>query len=156
MGITARGAWEGVKRHFRELGVDIQREPITVIGIGDMSGDVFGNGMLLSRRLKLVAAFNHQHVFLDPNPDVVRSFRERERMFRLPRSGWNDYNQRLLSRGGMIFERSVKTVTARGPRAAGAVATACNARSKSFSRDPGHEGGPAVERRHRHLREGVG
>jgi glutamate dehydrogenase len=111
MGITARGAWECIKRHFRELNLDIQREAFTVAGIGDMSGDVFGNGMLLSRHIRLVAAFNHQHVFLDPSPDAARSFRERERMFKLPRSGWNDYNQRLLSRGGVIFERSLKSVT---------------------------------------------
>jgi glutamate dehydrogenase len=110
MGITARGAWECIKRHFREVAIDIQREPFTVAGIGDMSGDVFGNGMLLSRQIRLTAAFNHQHVFLDPDPDAARTFRERERLFRLPRSGWNDYNQRLLSRGGMIFERSLKSV----------------------------------------------
>jgi len=111
MAITARGAWECIKRHFRESGCDIQREPFTVAGIGDMSGDVFGNGMLLSRHIRLVAAFNHQHVFLDPKPDAERSYRERERLFRLPRSGWNDYNVRLLSRGGAVFERSVKSVT---------------------------------------------
>jgi glutamate dehydrogenase len=111
MAITARGAWECIKRHCRELGSDIQREPFTVAGIGDMSGDVFGNGMLLSRQIRLVAAFNHQHVFLDPKPDAARSFRERERLFRLPRSGWNDYSARLLSRGGAIFERSAKSVT---------------------------------------------
>jgi glutamate dehydrogenase len=111
MGITARGAWECIKRHFRELDMDIQREVFTVAGIGDMSGDVFGNGMLLSRHIKLVAAFNHQHVFLDPSPDPARGFRERERLFRLPRSGWNDYDRRLLSRGGVIFERSVKSIT---------------------------------------------
>jgi glutamate dehydrogenase len=111
MGITARGAWECIKRHFRELDMDIQRESFTVAGIGDMSGDVFGNGMLLSRHIRLVAAFNHQHVFLDPNPDPARSFRERQRLFRLPRSGWNDYSKRALSRGGMIFERSAKSVT---------------------------------------------
>ena len=92
MGITARGAWESVKRHFRELGVDIQRQDFTVIGIGDMGGDVFGNGMLLSRHIKLVAAFNHQHIFIDPDPDCERSFAERERLFRLPRSNWEDYN----------------------------------------------------------------
>jgi glutamate dehydrogenase len=111
MGITARGAWECIKRHFRELGRDIQRQSFTVAGIGDMSGDVFGNGMLLSRHIKLVAAFNHQHVFLDPDPDTVRSFRERERLFRLSRSGWNDYDARTLSRGGAIFERNAKSVT---------------------------------------------
>jgi glutamate dehydrogenase len=111
MAITARGAWECIKRHFRELGTDIQRQPFTVAGIGDMSGDVFGNGMLLSRQIRLVAAFNHQHLFLDPKPDAASSYRERERLFRLPRSGWNDYDTRLLSRGGGIFERSAKSVT---------------------------------------------
>jgi glutamate dehydrogenase len=111
MAITARGAWECIKRHCRELGRDIQREPFTVAGIGDMSGDVFGNGLLLSRQTRLVAAFNHQHVFLDPKPDAGRSYRERARLFRLPRSGWNDYNARLLSRGGGIYERSAKSVT---------------------------------------------
>ena len=111
MAITARGAWECIKRHCRELGSDIQRQPFTVAGIGDMSGDVFGNGMLLSRQIRLVAAFNHQHLFLDPKPDAASSYRERERLFRLPRSGWNDYDTRLLSRGGAIFERSAKSVT---------------------------------------------
>ncbi len=111
MGITARGGWECVKRHFRELGRDIQREPFTVAGIGDMSGDVFGNGMLQSRRIRLVAAFNHQHIFIDPNPDERRSFAERARLFRLPRSGWPDYRRAALSRGAAIFERSAKSVT---------------------------------------------
>jgi glutamate dehydrogenase len=110
MAITARGAWECIKRHCREMGSDIQRQPFTVAGIGDMSGDVFGNGMLLSHHTRLVAAFNHQHIFLDPKPNAARSFRERARLFRLPRSGWNDYNARLLSRGGGIFERSAKSV----------------------------------------------
>ena len=110
MGITARGGWECVKRHFRELGRDIQREPFTVAGIGDMSGDVFGNGLLQSPHIRLVAAFNHQHIFIDPNPDVARSLRERQRLFRLERSGWNDYDRRLLSRGGGIFERDAKAV----------------------------------------------
>jgi glutamate dehydrogenase len=111
MGITARGGWECVKRHFRELGRDIQRQPLTVAGIGDMSGDVFGNGLLQSRQVRLVAAFNHQHIFIDPAPDAARSFRERQRLFRLPRSGWSDYDRRLISRGGGVFERSAKTVT---------------------------------------------
>jgi glutamate dehydrogenase len=110
MGITARGAWECVKRHFRELGRDIQHEPCTVAGIGDMSGDVFGNGLLQSRQLRLLAAFNHQHIFIDPDPDAQRSFRERERLFKLPRSGWSDYNRRLISRGGGIYERSAKSI----------------------------------------------
>ncbi|MFT3904723.1 MAG: NAD-glutamate dehydrogenase [Steroidobacteraceae bacterium] len=111
MGITARGAWECVKRHFRELGRDIQQQPFTVAGIGDMSGDVFGNGMLLSRQIRLVAAFNHQHIFIDPAPDAAASFKERARLFALPRSGWNDYNARLIARGGGVFERSAKLLT---------------------------------------------
>ena len=110
MGITARGAWECVKRHFRELGRDIQREPFTVAGVGDMSGDVFGNGMLLSQQIKLVAAFNHQHIFIDPNPDPATSFAERARLFALPRSSWTDYNSRLISKGGGIYERSAKSI----------------------------------------------
>jgi glutamate dehydrogenase len=111
MGITARGGWECVKRHFREIGVDTQSQPFTVAGIGDMSGDVFGNGMLLSRQIRLVAAFNHQHVFIDPAPDPARSFAERARLFALPRSGWSDYDKRALSRGGGVFERSSKSIT---------------------------------------------
>ncbi len=110
MGITARGAWECVKRHFRELGVDIQRTDFTVVGIGDMSGDVFGNGMLQSRHILLRAAFNHQHIFLDPAPDARLSFAERERLFRLPRSTWDDYDRRRISRGGGVYPRSAKTL----------------------------------------------
>ena len=93
MGITARGAWESVKHHFRELDVDTQSEDFTVIGVGDMSGDVFGNGMLLSEHIRLVAAFDHRHIFLDPNPDAAVSFAERKRLFELPRSSWEDYDQ---------------------------------------------------------------
>ena len=111
MGITARGAWEAVKRHFREMGTDIQTEPFTVVGVGDMSGDVFGNGMLLSEQIKLRAAFNHLHIFVDPNPDPATSFAERKRMFQLPRSNWADYNAELISQGGGIFERSAKSIT---------------------------------------------
>jgi glutamate dehydrogenase len=110
MGITARGAWESVKRHFRELGTDVQTSDFTAVGIGDMSGDVFGNGMLLSPHIKLVAAFNHMHVFLDPNPDPERSYEERKRLFEMKRSGWNDYDSDLLSDGGGIYERSAKSV----------------------------------------------
>ena len=110
MGITARGAWESVKRHFRELGVDTQSTDFTVIGIGDMSGDVFGNGMLLSRHIRLVAAFDHRHIFLDPAPDADKSFKERERLFNLPRSSWADYDARLISKGGGIFPRTAKSV----------------------------------------------
>jgi glutamate dehydrogenase len=111
MGITARGAWEGVKRHFRELGKDIQAEPFTVIGVGDMSGDVFGNGMLLSRQIKLVAAFDHRHVFLDPNPDPGKSFAERQRLFSLPSSSWDDYDRALISPGGGVHPRTAKSLT---------------------------------------------
>lgn len=110
MGITARGAWESVKRHFRELGLDTQTEEFTVVGIGDMAGDVFGNGMLLSRHIRLLAAFNHLHIFLDPDPDPAVSFRERERLFNLPRSAWTDYNAELISKGGGIFPRTAKSI----------------------------------------------
>ncbi len=110
MGITARGAWESVKRHFRELGIDIQKTDFTVVSIGDMAGDVFGNGMLLSRHIKLVGAFNHLHIFLDPNPDPVASYRERERLFRKPSSTWLDYNQELISKGGGVYARSAKSI----------------------------------------------
>jgi glutamate dehydrogenase len=110
MGITARGAWESVKRHFRELGIDIQTTPFTAVGIGDMAGDVFGNGMLLSPHLRLVAAFNHEHVFLDPDPDPEASFAERQRLFALPRSSWADYDPEKISPGGGVFPRSAKSI----------------------------------------------
>jgi glutamate dehydrogenase len=110
MGITARGAWEAVKRHFRELGKDIQAEPFTVIGVGDMSGDVFGNGMLLSEQTKLIAAFDHRHVFIDPDPDPAKSFAERKRMFALPRSSWEDYDPEALSAGGAVYARTLKSI----------------------------------------------
>ena len=110
MGITARGAWESVTRHFRELGLDTGSEEFSVIGIGDMSGDVFGNGMLLSRHIRLVGAFNHQHVFLDPNPDPEATFEERERLFDLPRSSWTDYDETLISEGGGVFARTAKSI----------------------------------------------
>jgi glutamate dehydrogenase len=110
MGITARGAWESVKRHFRELGVDVQTTEVTAVGIGDMAGDVFGNGMLLSRHLKLVAAFNHEHIFLDPDPEPEASFKERERLFNLPRSSWADYDPEVISAGGGVFPRSAKSI----------------------------------------------
>jgi glutamate dehydrogenase len=110
MAITARGGWECVKRHFRELGIDTQSQDFTAAGIGDMAGDVFGNAMLLSRHIRLQAAFNHQHIFLDPNPDTARSFRERERMFRLPRSSWADYDRRTISKGGGVYPRDAKQI----------------------------------------------
>ena len=110
MGITARGAWESVKRHFRELGTDVQATDFTAVGIGDMSGDVFGNGMLLSPHVKLLAAFNHAHVFLDPDPDPETSFAERKRLFALARSSWSDYDQSLISEGGGIYPRTAKSI----------------------------------------------
>ena len=110
MGITARGAWEAVKRHFRELGLDTQSDRFTAAGIGDMSGDVFGNGMLLSPTMRLQAVFNHQHIFLDPDPDPAASFAERQRLFELPRSSWNDYDRQLISAGGGIWSRSDKLI----------------------------------------------
>jgi len=110
MGITARGAWESVKRHFREMGVDCQREDFTMIGIGDCSGDVFGNGVLLSEQIRLVAAFDHRHIFLDPDPDAATSYAERRRLFGLPRSSWEDYDQTLISAGGGIYPRSAKSI----------------------------------------------
>ncbi|GAA2326964.1 NAD-glutamate dehydrogenase [Streptomyces kunmingensis] len=110
MGITARGAWESVERHFRELGVDTQSEDFTVVGVGDMSGDVFGNGMLLSEHIRLVAAFDHRHIFIDPKPVAETSYAERRRMFELPRSSWADYDKALISQGGGIFPRSAKAI----------------------------------------------
>jgi glutamate dehydrogenase len=110
MGITARGAWEAVKRHFRELGTDIQANDFTVVGVGDMSGDVFGNGMLLSKHIRLVAAFDHRHIFLDPNADTATGFAERMRLFNLPRSSWDDYDKSLIGKGGGVYARSLKEI----------------------------------------------
>ncbi len=110
MGITARGAWESVKRHFREIGRNTQAEAFSVVGCGDMSGDVFGNGMLLSEHIRLIGAFNHLHIFVDPNPDAAASFAERKRLFELPRSSWSDYDAKLISKGGGVFERSAKSI----------------------------------------------
>ena len=110
MGITAKGGWVSVQRHFAEAGIDVQKEPVTVVGCGDMSGDVFGNGMLLSKAIKLVAAFDHRHIFFDPDPDPAASWKERARMFNLPRSSWADYDPRLISKGGGVFPRSAKEI----------------------------------------------
>jgi len=110
MGITAKGAWEAVKRHFREIGVDTQTEDFTVVGVGDMSGDVFGNGMLLSKHIRLIAAFDHRHIFLDPDPDAASSWDERKRMFDLPRSSWDDYDKSLISEGGGVYSREQKAI----------------------------------------------
>src|SRR5690606_25420469 len=115
MGITARGAWEAVKRHFREIdrdgkAWDIQSEPFSAVGVGDMSGDVFGNGMLLSKQTRLIAAFDHRHIFIDPDPDPARSWEERARLFALPRSSWDDYDKALISKGGGVWPRSAKSI----------------------------------------------
>ena len=122
LGITARGAWESVKRHFRELGLDVATEPFTVVGIGDMSGDVFGNGMLLSDQIRLVAAFDHRHVFLDPDPDPARRFAERERLFDLPGSSWDDYDRAKISAGRRRLparrEERRRSAPSSGPRSA--------------------------------------
>jgi glutamate dehydrogenase len=110
MGITARGAWELVKRHFREIGTDIQTQPFTAIGVGDMSGDVFGNGALLSQQMRLIAAFDHRNIFLDPDPDAAKGWAERKRLFDLPRSSWADYDAKLISKGGGVFDRKAKSL----------------------------------------------
>lgn len=110
MGITARGAWVSVQRHFAEMGIDVQKEPVSVVGVGDMSGDVFGNGMLLSKTLRVVAAFDHRHIFIDPDPDPAKSWKERKRLFDLPRSSWEDYDKSLISKGGAVFSRQSKTL----------------------------------------------
>ena len=157
MGITAKGAWESVKRHFREMGVDTQSEDFTVVGIGDMSGDVFGNGMLLSQHIRLVAAFNHLHVFLDPNPDAARSWEERKRMFELPRSTWDDYDKSLISEGGGVYSREQKSIPI-SPQ----VRTALGIEDDVDELPPPDllrrilkaPGGPVVQRRHRHLHQG--
>lgn len=115
VGITARGAWECIRLHFEEMGHDIDIQPFTVVGIGDMSGDVFGNGLLASRQIRLVGAFNHRHIFLDPDPDPELSYRERERLFKLPRSSWTDYDTGLISKGGGVFERTAKAIPLNGP-----------------------------------------
>ena len=155
MGITARGGWEAVKRHFREIDIDIQTTPFTVIGVGDMSGDVFGNGMLLSRQIRLLAAFDHRDIFIDPDPDPEASFKERERLFALPRSSWQDYDKSLISKGGGVFSRTLKAIplspeikaltglARRHGDAARAHACAASSRRRS-----------PVVRRHRHLCEG--
>lgn len=110
MAITAKGAWVSVERHFREMGKDIDKETFTAVGVGDMAGDVFGNGMLRSKNIRLIAAFNHMHIFLDPDPDAAKTFKERERLFNLPRSSWTDYNAKLISAGGGLFERKAKSI----------------------------------------------
>ena len=157
MGITAKGGWESVKRHFREMGVDTQTEDFTVVGIGDMAGDVFGNGMLLSPHIRLIAAFNHMHIFLDPDPDAASSWAERQRMFNLPRSSWDDYDKSLISEGGGVFSREQKSIPI-SPQ----VRARPGPRRGRHRVDPARSGQshpqgtrrPAVERRYRHLHQG--
>ncbi len=157
MGITARGAWESVKRHFRDLGVDCQSADFTCVGIGDMSGDVFGNGMLLSGHTRLVAAFNHLHIFLDPDPDPEVSFDERRRLFDLPRSTWSDYRRDLISAGGGVHPRTAKSIPLNDAvRAASGNRFGCRGDDThpAHRRDPAGTRRPAVERRDRHVRQG--
>ncbi len=152
MGITARGAWEAVKRHFREMDVDIQTTPFTVVGVGDMSGDVFGNGMLREQTIKLLAAFDHRDIFIDPDPDPEKSFAERQRLFDLPRSSWQDYDKTLISQG-----RRRLLALAEGDRAVAGGAGRARPRqgqgdaAGGDERDPQGAGRSAVLRRHRHL-----
>ena len=155
LGITAKGAWESVKRHFKELGVDTQADEFTVVGIGDMSGDVFGNGMLLSDKIRLVAAYDHRHIFIDPTPDAAVGFEERKRLFETPRSSWDDYDRDKLSEGAGVYPRTAKSITlsAAGPRGAGHRGRVTRAQRR-HPRHPARAGRPAVERRHRHGREG--
>ena len=156
MGITARGAWESVKRHFSEMNVDTQTEDFTVVGVGDMSGDVFGNGMLLSQHIRLLAAFDHRHIFLDPDPDPATSFLKRRRLFDLPRSSWAEYDPALISEGGGVWEKTRKSVPV-SPAARAALGLdetvtelAPPELIKAILLRPGRS---AVERRHRHLRQ---
>ena len=155
MAITARGAWECVKRHFRELGIDMQKQDFTVAGIGDMAGDVFGNGMLQSPHIRLMAAFNHLHIFLDPDPDAAQGFKERQRLFNLPRSSWEDYDRKLISKGGGVFPRSAKSIALSSQAQALLGLQAASATPSEVIRAILKTAGrPAVERRHRHLRQG--
>ena len=157
MGITARGAWESVKRHFAELGHDAQTEEFTAVGIGDMSGDVFGNGLLRSKATRLVAAFDHRDIFLDPNPDAAVSFEERQRLYNLPRSSWQDYNRELISEGGGVYSRpEVHRNHPRGARGSGPGRVRHRARTdRADFRHPQGAGRPDLQRRYRYLREGL-
>ena len=159
MGITARGAWESVRRHFRELGIDCQAEDFTCVGIGDMSGDVFGNGMLLSEHIRLVAAFDHRDIFLDPDPDAATSYAERRRLFELPRSSWEDYDSDLISDGGGVYPARAKSIPI-SPQVRAALSLGDDVQTmtpaelmRAILLAPGR---PALERRHRHLRQGAG
>ena len=156
MGITARGAWESVRSHARVLGKNADLDELTVVGIGDMSGDVFGNGLLRSPHVKLIAAFDHRHVFVDPNPDPATSFAERKRLYDTPRSSWADYDPALISAGGGVFPR-----TRQVDRADAGDAGRARSLRRADDTDRADQGGaagtgrPAVERRHRHVRQGV-
>ena len=152
MGITARGAWEAVKRHFREMDVDIGTTPFTVVGVGDMSGDVFGNGMLRENTIKLVAAFDHRDIFIDPDPDPAKSFAERQRMFDLPRSSWQDYDKSLISAGGGVYSRALKEIDL-SPEAQTAlgICEGQNDAAGNHERDPESAGRSSLFWRHRHL-----
>ena len=154
MGITARGAWECVKRHFRELGADIQATDFTAVGVGDMSGDVFGNGMLLSPHTRLLAAYNHLHIFVDPEPDPEKSLAERQRLFNLPRSSWSDYDPQRISKGGGVFDRKAKSIKLTPEMKAlfGLAQRLCHAR-RADEGDAEDAGRPALAGRHRHLCE---
>ena len=156
MGITARGTWESVRRHFLGLGINPDKDPFTVVGIGDMSGDVFGNGMLLSQTIEVVGAFDHRHVFLDPKPDPAASFAERRRLFDLPRSSWDDYDRSLISSGGGVWPRTAKSIPLSDevPRAALHRGNRAHT-GRGHLRAAACPGGPAVQRRHRHVREGL-
>ncbi len=160
MGITARGAWVSVQRHFREMGVDCQKQDITVVGIGDMSGDVFGNGMLCSQHIRLVAAFDHRDIFIDPDPDAGVSFEERQRLFALPRSSWQDYDKSLISDRRRGLPAVGQGDRADAARSAGALGIVGRHREDHPGRadegDPARAGRPALERRHRHVRQGRG
>ena len=151
IGITARGAWELVKRHFREMDINIHTTPFTVVGVGDMSGDVFGNGMLREKTTKLVAAFDHRDIFIDPDPDAERTFAERQRLFDLPRSSWQDFDKSLLSQGGGIYPRSAKEIrlSAEAQKLSRRRRTPHPARA--YSRHPQSAGRPDLLRRNRHL-----
>ena len=151
MGITARGAWESVKRHFREMDIDIGVTPFTAVGVGDMSGDVFGNGMLRENTTKLLAAFDHRDIFIDPDPDPAASFAERARLFALPRSSWQDYDKTLISKGGGVFPRSLKEIKL-SPEAQKIIGVGERVTPQATDEgDPENAGRSVVLRRHRHL-----
>ena len=155
MGITAKGAWISVQRHFLEMGVDVQTESITVVGCGDMSGDVFGNGLLLSKAVKLIAAFDHRHIFIDPDPDPAKSWAERDRLFKLPRSSWDDYDRDVLSKGGDIFPRTQKAISlSKEARAALGIEAETIDPTELVNAILKAAGRPHLVRRDRHLCEG--